>query len=167
MVYEDFIACVEQHQTNKVKALYFKSCCATTALPHPILASIPTLVQFLEKTEPSLCQKGQSLYLFGLQPCAMASPPDTAQPHLCCVLKYLLLEEGKHKPSDWSEEHNLVIDFTTGEVMDSQHYLSRVFDQASQGISYGMLYHSHQYNTRVHAITSEKGLNISQKYYDC
>ncbi|MBP6104766.1 MAG: hypothetical protein KA508_06910 [Gammaproteobacteria bacterium] len=167
MVYKDFIACVERHQTEKVRALYFESCCATTTIPDPILSSVPKLVQLLEKTEPPLCQKGQSIYLFGLQPCAMASHSDISRQHLCCVLKYLLLDDGSHQPSDWSGEHNIVIDFSTGEVMDNQRYLSKVFDQKSAGISYGMLHDADQSNTQVHAITLKKDLNIAQKYYDC
>ncbi len=167
VIYEDFIACVEQHQTDKVKALYFESCCTTKAIPNPVLSGVPSLIQFLEKTEPALCQKGQCLYLFGLQPCAMVPHSDASEQQLYYVLKYLLLDDNKNRPADWSEEHNIVIDFSKGEVMDNQRYLSKVFDQKPEGISYGMLYHAVPCNTPVQALISEQGLNPVQTHYDC
>jgi hypothetical protein len=51
--------------------------------------------------------------------------------------------------------------------MDNQRYLSRVFDQMPEGISYGILYRSSQYNTQIHSNIPEKNLNPVRKHYDC
>ena len=179
MIYKDFIACVARHQTEQVKVLYFESCCSTTAIPNSILGLVPNLIRLLQEIQPSLCKKGQIMHLFGLQPCAIApysseyKKADSrvhtqhSDPHLCCVLKYLLLYNHSHQPSTWSEENTIVIDFTTGEVMDNQRYLSLVFNHKPEGISYGMLYHSDQDHTRIHAAKDERLFNTMHQYYDC
>lgn len=163
MDYGDFIEFVGRHQTERVKGLHFDSCCATNGIPSSVLSFIPQLIRLLHNSHIFLSEPDQIIYLFGLQPCVIALQPSlseiadekNSESHLCYVIKYLLLDRHQKQPSTWSKEHNLVINFTTGQLMDNQYYLSMVFNLDTQGTVYGKIYDQEANDTLFNKVTPQ------------
>ena len=156
MLYNNFIACTRSHETEFVKGLYFESCCAMETIPDSICSLIPQLICLLQKQRLMIGSQNQVMYLFGLQVCSVVPNSNNQDmtdlivhskypaQSLYYVLKYLLLERNLKKPDTWDHEHNLVVNFNSGDVMDNLYYLSLVFEQKPQGTLYGNFYDQDQ-----------------------
>jgi len=151
MFYQDFIQCVHEQGSAKVKALNIVESCATEQVPQEVLRIFPALIKLLEKNL-TFTPSNEVMLLFGLQPCAVSLHSDfpvtcnrifdKEDPfrHLCCVLQYFLAPKiSLGQDRNWQKTQTLVIDFTTGFLMDNECYFSRVFALPSQGLVYGSL----------------------------
>ena len=61
---------------------------------------------------------------------------NVAQPdcHFCCNLNYLTIKPGQNKKiTSWQNAKTLVIDFTTGAVMDCANHLRQILDSRIRG----------------------------------
>jgi hypothetical protein len=60
--------------------------------------------------------------------------------HFCCVLQYFLTPKPffQHDFNN-KKTQSLIIDFTTGLIMDNQLYFSKLFSLPEQGLVYGNL----------------------------
>lgn len=152
MTYSRFIKVLRQYQTPHVKALAFPQSCAPSKIPNAFRLLLPDIIELLESHIDQFCAQDQVMALFGLQPGSVAltssAPgllnrisnaqyPDT---HLCCSLAYLTLSKQQLKQiQSWHGSQNIIVDFTTGLVMDGPRYLSQVFAESPKGIVYGSL----------------------------
>lgn len=167
MVYQDFIRCIEQHQTARVTALAISESCSMQSIPKVILSLIPNMIEILDKKHHHFSANNEIIAIFGLQPCLLAIKsefPKTSKRiinkersdnHLCCVLKYVSLSrEQLAKQSTWLTSHDLIIDFTTGNLMDHQYYLSQVIPLSAQGTIFSVLD-----NANLHAVWQKISTN--------
>jgi hypothetical protein len=152
MEYTYFIGILKQHQTRHVKALAFPQSCAPVQIPGLFGLLLPDIVELLENRIDQFCTGDQVLALFGLQPGSIALASDYPQQHdriinaqhprvhLCCSLAYLTsAEQQLMQIETWHGSQNIIIDFTTGAVMDGRQYLALVLNQPLPGIIYGTL----------------------------
>lgn len=153
MVYQDFIKKVDQQKSRTVKALSLENSCSTNKIPAIVLSLIPNLIQLLEN-HSSFSHPKQNLMLCGLQPVAVSIQSifpllskriwDLCHPnmHFCCVLHYLFIPK-KIRTLEMTENYQcqtLIIDFTTGLLMDNQCYLSKALGLLpTNGTVYGCL----------------------------
>jgi hypothetical protein len=140
MTYEQFIGTLRQHETLHVKALSFPESCSPRKIPEAFLSLLPKVIKILEKKAAKLCRfNNQVVALFGLQaaPIAIKSTlPITSQRiintrnpeyHLCCSLSYLVTSvEGFQDIQSWEGAENIIIDFTSGEIMNGNYYIAKL-----------------------------------------
>ncbi len=153
MTYEQFIATLLKHQTYHVKALSFPESCSPKKIPDSVLTLFPAIIKILEKQVAKLCQLNQIIAVFGLQTAPIAinsSLPiishriiDRKQPkrHLCCSLSYMVSSANDFANiKSWKETENIILDFTTGEIMDGNYYMTKLSHRpAVKGHLYGVL----------------------------
>ena len=151
MFYQDFIQCVHEQDSAKIKALNIEESCATEQVPQEVLYLFPALIKLLEKNL-TFVSSNEVMLLFGLQPCAVFIHSDfpltsnrifdkeDPSRHLCCVLQYFLASKiSTGQDRNWQKTETVVVDFTTGFLMDNECYFAKVFDLPSQGLVYGNL----------------------------
>lgn len=151
MFYQDFIQCVYEQGSEKIKAFKIEESCSTEQVPQEVLRILPALIELLEKNLPFV-SSSEVVFLFGLQPCAVSIHSDfplrfnrvfdkkNSFKHLCCVLQYFLAsKKSLDQDRSWQKTQTLAIDFTTGFLMDNEYYFAKVFDLPSQGLVYGSL----------------------------
>lgn len=153
MRYERFIGVLEQNQTARVKAISFPESCSLTKIPEGFLALLPEVIKILESKITRLCGFNQVIAIFGLQvaPIAIKSPlplaegrisnPSNPYQHLCVSLSYLVgCPQELSKVKSWAGAENIVIDFTSGEVMSAKYYMSKLFKDAGARVNlYGQI----------------------------
>lgn len=152
MIYREFIDILGKTQTKQVKAIAFPSSCAITRIPRAFNILLPCIVQCIQAEINSFCSTNELIAIFGLQ--MSSGTVQTEMPkklhriydkhhsnyHLCCVLSYLILPiENSTLPEDWQNSRSILIDFTSGEIMDGERYLSLVFNHPVNGKLYGTL----------------------------
>ena len=152
MTYQEFIECIEAHQTESIRALSIENSCATDKIPDEILLLIPNLIELLKSCFSKFCKEDQILALHGLQPCMLALESESqksrdlklsknALAHLCCSLQYMVLSKDSQKKEEpkkvWDKTQTMVIDFTTGKVMDNEEYLAQALKLPKKGEVYG------------------------------
>ena len=153
MKYQDFIAIVKQHQTAQIKTVAFPGCCTMDEIPDVFASLLPEIIQILADNLPSLCAENQVLTVIGMQigpPMLESVMPlklkriynaDYPTQHFCLVLQYLLLtsEQLQQGVDSWYGSETLMIDFTTGKIMDAEYYLSLMLNNTLKGICYGQI----------------------------
>lgn len=154
MDYSDFVNVLKQCQTPRIKVLSFPESCAPHKIPSGFLGLLPAVVQLLNSCLQMFCRDSQQvLALFGLQlgsvminsdaPLQLQRVIDQKNPrqHLCCSLAFLTLSEREmQQTKNWQTAHTLMIDFTTGLVMDGDYYTALVMNESpSEGVVYGTL----------------------------
>jgi hypothetical protein len=152
MTYDHFIDVLTGYQTSHVKALAFPNSCAPKRIPSAFALLLSDVVALLEQHSAQLCPTNQVIALFGLQPSSVALTSDYPlllnrvlnkqhpNVHLCCSLAYLKTPKDQlSQIESWQGAQNLIIDFTTGIVMDGLCYLSQIFSEPKKGIVYGIL----------------------------
>jgi hypothetical protein len=157
MIYEQFIGALREHETPHIKALSFPESCSPKKIPDAFLSLLPQIIKILEKQLTKLCKLNQVVALFGLQtaPIAIKSTlPVTSkriinikntEHHLCCSLSYLITSaENFNHIKSWEGAENIIIDFTSGEIMDSDYYIAKLSNGApKRNHLYGALDASH------------------------
>jgi hypothetical protein len=156
MTYNHFICILKKHQTPRIKALALPKSCAPHKIPQSFASLLPDIIELLEKHIHYFCLDAhQILALFGLQPTSVTINTDMPinanriineqEPtnHLCCSLTYLVTSklELEHIES-WQDAQTIMIDFTSGLVMDGPRYMSMLFGGPLAGIAYGNLDHT-------------------------
>jgi hypothetical protein len=153
MKYDHFINVLRKHQTPHIKAVAFPESCAPNKIPESFAALLPDIIELLETRIQQFCTKThQILVLFGLQlgsmtvnsniPLSQGRIINDQQPtnHLCCSLSYLVVQKNELQHiQSWHGAQTIMVDFTTGLVMDAQQYVSLLFSEPSTGITYGKL----------------------------
>jgi hypothetical protein len=152
MTYDHLIALLKQHQTLRIKAIAFPQSCTPNQIPDAFGQLLPDIIKLLEAHIEQFCGNEHVLVLFGLQPGSISFTSDypvqlnrildNQQPHihLCCTLAYLTSPQHQlEQLQSWQGAQNIIIDFTTGTVMDGDRYFSQVFSEPLKGIVYGML----------------------------
>lgn len=152
MLYTGFINCLRKAETTRVKALSIPSSCALTQIPCAFQMLIPHIVKLIDQNIDQFCHVHQIVAWFGLQVTSGGIQsnlpqqlnrihyPYYANVHFCCVLSYLTVDHDAFSAIDsWQNYQSLVIDFTTGDLMDNQHYIFQMLGQSSPGRIYGQL----------------------------
>lgn len=152
MTYKEFIRYLKECETADIQVLSFPDSCAVDSLPDSFGLIFSDIVNFLQNHLVEFCGQGEVLALFGMQVVAgriTSSLPQrlnriyyTQRPndHFCCALNYLVLPAENESPiHDWRGYQSLFIDFTTGKVMDSNHYLFLMNYHSLSGKIYGEL----------------------------
>lgn len=152
MIYDHFIGTIRKNQTSHVKAISFQGSCAIERVPNALSALIPDITKALENNFHKLCKKNQVIALFGIQP----GPPlleseqplqlnrvlskSTPKQHLCLSLQYVVAASDKlEQLKNWEGASTLIIDFTTGLIMDSQYYFAKYFNCDLKGTVYAQI----------------------------
>lgn len=152
MEYQHLIENLELHQTERIKIASFPNSCATTNIPKTFTLLFPNIMQIINSNITKLCKKHEILAIFSLQhsfiPIISPLPkkiqrimyPEHTDWHFCCNLNYLTLQHDQLKNvTSWENPKAIVIDFTSGLVVDPSQYLSQVLQQEANGVIYGCL----------------------------
>lgn len=181
MKYEDLIRLMEKYQTVRVKSIYFQNSCATQRIPWSFSALIPNIIEIINSHIDLLCKENEIVAIFGLQPGPPALESDWPglfnrtfdekypHDHFCLVLQYLMTTKANLPTlTTWSGSQNLMIDFTTGELMDEERYLAMLgHDYPIKGQLYGVLDHSDliqawsSFNKKSSAKTASQYVHLS------
>ena len=154
MTYDKFINLLKTYQTDLVRALTFSNSCAVTQIPNAFSLLIADLISFIHNHIEQFCEPDQMVGLFGMQvmTCSILSNlpkqlrrvgfPTHPQYHFCYTLNYLAFSKEKLETiTDWHNYKSLVVDFTTGEIMDLTHYMYLLQFNDTPGTVYGNLNH--------------------------
>lgn len=152
MNYKFFIEAIKQHETPRVIGISFNTACSTQRLPTAIAIILPDLIGILNKNINSFCEDNQLLAVFGLQfgPAMLESETpfqlnrvfssENPNSHFCLILQVLAVNPEKlNAIKDWQGSQNIMIDFTTGIVMDCDNYFSLLEGEKNQGVIYGSI----------------------------
>jgi hypothetical protein len=152
MNYHEFFDASKNAETKHVKALFFQNSCAVTQIPSAFRLLIPYLICWMQAHLKDFCNPGEVIGLFGLQVMSVAIEsslpqklnrihyPKTPTYHLCVSLNYLILPLHLiNVIKSWRDHQSLIVDFTTGEIMDSDRYLSLTLGIDLPGKIYGKI----------------------------
>lgn len=129
-----FFGMLSQFETDRVKAHKLDvEACAFSSVPKPFALLLNNIIHILDANLDELCLADERVVLLGFQPSAVTYhsvmpenlgrviSPDRACEHMCCTLGYMV--EGLNNPaSTWQKTQSLVIDFTSGMVMDGAYF---------------------------------------------
>jgi len=152
MTYQSFINFLTSLETKNVKAIPFLNSCATTQIPNSFLVLFPEIIKFLHKHLNEFCHENEIIGIFGLQITAhnlksnlpkqlnriayLHSPSE----HFCCNLNFLVSNQKTIKAiNNWHGYKSLIIDFTTGEIMNPEQYIYLLAFTDKAGKIYGKL----------------------------
>ena len=153
MKYKDLIGTLTAYQTPSIRAIAFPKSCAPDRLPDAFLSLLAGVVKILDAHRDQLCDTAKEVVvLFSLQhlslnltsdaPNLLHRKIDINRPteHFCCSLEYLVLPKHQlNHVSSWQGAKSVVIDFTTGMVMDNDYYCCKLFNTKPTGQVYGKL----------------------------
>lgn len=152
MQYNQFISVIEHYQTEHVKAISFPGSCAPEQVPSEFVVLFPDIISALEQQHHSLCQPDEVIAIFGIQagPALLKSRlplrlnriicDGNPTYHFCLVLQYLIIKPCQlGQLSSWQSSRNLVLDFTTGQIMDPAYYVALIQQQVQHGLLLGQM----------------------------
>lgn len=152
MEYQRFTKIVKQQNNNRVKALSIPSSCATTQIPTSFSTLLPDIINIMHDNIKTLCEETEVLALFGFQVTSIPLTSELPQKlnrsidennpdfHFCCNLSYLALKTKQLKSvKTWNNAKSIVVDFTTGTVMDATQYLHQILEKGPEGNILGHL----------------------------
>jgi len=153
MKYREFFSSLKRSETSHVRALFIKDCCAVQPIPFCFTLLLAEIIHLMERKHAEFCQAGEITAVFGLQvapghiesdlPKALHRIYERQHPssHFCGVLSYLILPDDADLRGikTWKSHQSLIVDFTTGEVMDDDRYLSLSLRTSASGKLYGKL----------------------------
>lgn len=139
-----FFGMVGQFETNRIQA--YQGAIDSSALhqvPEAFGVLLQSIITIFHQNLDKFCQPDQKLLLIGLQPLAIKYysdypiekkrifSADDSRAHFCCTLEYM--RAGLSQPANmpWQDTRSILIDFTTGEVMDRDFFLARIMGQDS------------------------------------
>jgi len=152
MDYQDFVGALSRCEGKNVKVRAIKNLCYPTPIPEAILPLFQDMMGILQAARKTLFKKDEKIIIFGIQftPVARESDaplalkrvfnPKAPKTHLSCSVQYV-----KKSMSDSSEINpvksceSVIVDFTVGEVVDSNYYLSKITHQNFGGKLYGLI----------------------------
>lgn len=150
---EHFFMTMQSCETGSVVAINVPESCHMTQIPSEFRFLFPDLIKIINDNKKRICNKGEVIAVFGLQVSFMPIVSDIpiitnrvisdekAQYHFCCNLNYLTVKPSEcNKIISWDGAQTIIVDFTTGAVLNSIEYLNRVFNKANTaGTVYGYL----------------------------
>lgn len=152
MKYDYFIGMLKYHQTTRIRAFNGPQQTNPEHVPDAFALLIPDIISILTENFNEFCGLDQGIVIFGLQPASrmIASNIPLEQErfidgfqidyHLCCTLDFFKVPMSQIDEADWHCTDSIVIDFTTGEVMDSDRLLSKLhYFLPEQGKLYGRI----------------------------
>jgi hypothetical protein len=134
MDYKTFINTIEQHQTEKIKSMNRPESSSPWPIPENFQVLLPDVTKIIEYNFDDLSDAKSYIAIFGFQTTGVAIEsdfpiinnriflPDHMRSHLSCVLYYLPVDD-INQPQDWAYYKSVVIDFTSGIVMNANYYL--------------------------------------------
>lgn len=152
MNYSYFIAMVKHHETQHIRAYTGEQKTNPEHVPAAFALLMPEIISIFNDNFNDVCELGQGMVIFGLQPASAmiaSNKPleqerfiDGLQPdyHFCCTLDFFKVPMDQLDGSEaWSCTDSVVIDFTSGELMDSDRFLSKLHFLPEQGKLYGRI----------------------------
>jgi len=150
--YDQFIQILKAYENAQMKVHAMPQSSYMESFPSLFLLLLPEAWRIIHQTLPHLYGSQEQIILFGFQQAPMGYFSDfplktgriyqTHEPrqHLCYTLSYVTQErETIPLQTDWSKSKSLVIDFTTGAVMNANQYLSLLLEKELGGVIYGHL----------------------------
>ncbi|MBS0359290.1 MAG: hypothetical protein JSS53_08485, partial [Proteobacteria bacterium] len=110
------------------------------------------VISILNNNLKYLCQEDEGIVIVGLQPagCMIRSQKpemlkryidqELRDTHLCCTLEYLI--RPIHQLNDvlhWNHTQSVIVDFTSGLVMDNEQYLAQLNLGKKVGMTFGRI----------------------------
>lgn len=154
MKYDHFIETLKKFQTQRIKVISFPQSCAIENIPQEFDLLLSDIVHLLDKNITYLCNDNEIIALFGMQfgpPMLQSELPLTSnrifnhkypQEHFCCVLQYLVCASSTIASlQSWQGMQSIVLDFTSGLVMDGNCYIDKFHNRSSDGIIFGEISH--------------------------
>lgn len=152
MEYKSFTKIIKRGGCKEIDALSIPESCSMTRIPDEFGLLLPNVLKILHDNLYDLCDKEEEINIIGMQvsftPIISDLPrildrvvdPKHHDWHFCCSLNYLVVRKvGDQKVKSWENAKSVIIDFTTGVVMDPNKYLSFVLNQEKGGTIYGYL----------------------------
>jgi hypothetical protein len=152
MRYDYFIGMVKHHETKHIRAYTGEQQTNPEHVPTAFALLMPEIISILNENFDDVCGLGHGIVIFGLQPASAmiaSNIPleqerfvDGLQPdyHFCCTLDFFKVPMSDINDSeDWNYTDSIVVDFTSGELMDSDRFLSKLHFLPEQGKLYGRI----------------------------
>lgn len=148
MQYQTFINTIKCHETENVTALSYNDCCSLESFPPEFIPLLGEIVRLLDESKELICgETNCKIAIIGMQIIPRWLASKTAYKtrtsgknyHLCYLISYLLIGHNQEKPRSWSHQETLVVDFTTGEIMDNDRYFSLAFGESKRGCQLGTI----------------------------
>jgi hypothetical protein len=151
MDYTDFTKTLSRYQTENIKISSVNNIYYLDQFPKAILPLFKEIINILQYNS-TITQPKEKIYLLGIQviPFSIESEipllfkrifnPKFPKRHFCCSLQYS--KELNKNPSSQHQFKNIQsisIDFTSGEIGDSNYYLSKIVPQKYKGQLYGRI----------------------------
>jgi hypothetical protein len=152
MDYHYFINRIKHHETDRIRAFRGARRTKPEQIPDAFALLMPEIIKILQLNISRICPTGMGMVIFGLQPAGGMSVSNRPQllnrrvkgqsnkSHFCCTLDYVLSPMEKIGVSEgWDHTHSIVIDFTSGEIMDCDRYHSQLFNKPETGVLFGRI----------------------------
>lgn len=149
MTYDYFIKMVKHHQTDRIRAFSGSQQANPEHVPTAFVLLMPEIIAVLNENLETICEPEQVMVIFGLQPATRmiaSNKPlekerfiEGLQPdyHLCCTLDFFKVAVDHMGSESWNCTDSIVIDFTSGEIMDSDQLLAKLNLDSKPGKLYG------------------------------
>ncbi|MDX2164900.1 MAG: hypothetical protein SFW07_05745 [Gammaproteobacteria bacterium] len=151
MDYQDFVGALSDCQMDNIKVQAVKDMCYSSPLPKAILPLFQDILSILQTTT-TLFTKKEKIIIFGIQFTAVTLESNqplvlnrvynrkSPKAHLSCSIQYVKTRISDVAITDAAKNiETLVIDFTLGEVVDTNYYLSKVMHKNLGGTLYGLI----------------------------
>lgn len=152
MDYTQFIKAVNRHKTANITALKIPSSCAMEQIPDLFSNLMGNICDIIKSNINKFCNNNEVIAIFGLQPSIAPITSEIPKKlnriinpkhpdwHFCCTLSYMALKTEKISTTkSWHNSKSIVIDFTTGAIIDADRYLTTILSQKINGTVYGCL----------------------------
>lgn len=152
MTYDYFIGMVKHHQNTRIRAFSGVQQTNPEHVPAAFALLMPEIFSILNEHLDDICDMDEVMVIFGLQPASRmfaSNMPlekerfiEGLQPdyHLCCTLDFFKVPMQQIESNDaWSCTNSVVVDFTSGEVMDSDRLLAKLQVSSESGKLYGRI----------------------------
>jgi hypothetical protein len=156
MHYDYFIGMIKNHETDRVKAYCGRSQSTLERIPSGFGLLLPEIITILNNNIDKLCPPGKGIVLFGLQPATMMIASNepvslnrylkdyTPDYHFCCTLEYMVVDLDEIENfTAWEQTHSVIVDFTSGRIMDAAEYMSLLqadlYAEGDSGQVYGKM----------------------------
>lgn len=150
MKHEYLIGKIKQYQTPRIRAYEGGVNSKPEQVPAAFALLIPEIFAILSVNLDNICEPSEGLVIFGLQPASTMltsnAPMElkrsipSLQPdyHFCCTLDYFIVPLGElDKTHHWQKTHSIIIDFTSGKLMDSDRFLAQHCIEPITGKEFG------------------------------
>ncbi len=153
MRYDYFIGMVRNHETSRIRSFSGSQQTNPEHIPAAFALLMPEVIAILKENFNEVCEADQGIVIFGLQPAsgmiASNRPLELERfvdglqldYHFCCTLDFFKVPMSQIDKADdhWHCTDSVVIDFTSGEVMDSDRFLSKLHALPEAGKLYGCI----------------------------